>query len=100
MYLKAAIEVTVAMLAVFGAYSIVKLILRKFFTSENLIVAIELNTPEDISRAEALIREALMGYFSVGIKRVAVIVPPSEVQNEELLEVIGRYGVYCYVIGE
>ena len=100
MYLEIAVDVAVAMLAVFGLYSIVRLILQRFFVSDNLVIAIELNEPEDIANAEALIREALMGYFFVGIKKVAVIVPQSVAQNKELLETLGRYGVYCYVIGE
>lgn len=100
MYLKTALEIIVAMLAVFGFYSIVRLIVQKIFVQRNFLLAIEILDPDDVSNAEMYLREVFSHYMTIGAERVALIVPENLMDDDEILRVIDAYGVECYVINE
>ena len=97
MYVRIAIEVVVALFAVFGFYSAVRLLAQRIFSSESIILAVEIQTEDDVLNAEMLIREALGSFLLASSSHIAVLVPAALCSNE-LMNVAHKYGVQCYII--
>ena len=97
MYVRVAIEVIVALFAVFGFYSAVKLLAQRIFSAENIILAVEIKTDEDVLNAEMLIREALGSFLLTSSSRIAVLVYEG-LCCAELRSVVEKYGVQMYIV--
>ena len=97
MYVRVAIEVIVALFAVFGFYSAVKLLAQRIFSSENIILAVEIKTDEDVLNAEMLIREALGSFLLTSSSSIAVLVYEG-LCSAELISVVEKYGVQMYIV--
>ena len=97
MYVRVAIEVIVAMFAVFGFYSAIKLLAQRIFSSDNIIIAVEIKTDEDVLNSEMLIREALGSFLLTSSSHIAVLVS-EKLCSKELMRVAQKYGVHIHII--
>ena len=97
MYVRVAIEVIVALFAVFGFYSAVKLLAQRIVSAENIILAVEIKTDEDVLNAEMLIREALGSFLLTSSSSIAVLVY-ERLCSAELISVVEKYGVQMYIV--
>ena len=100
MYFRIAAEVVLALFAVFGLYSAARLTVQKLFGDKRIFLAIEILTESDARLAEGLIREALGTYYITASSRIAVIVRKELLDGEELVRIIDKYGVECYIIDD
>ena len=100
MYFRIAAEVVLALFAVFGLYSAVRLLVQKLFGDKRIFLAVEILTKEDARLAEGLIREALGTYFITASDRLAVIVSKELSEDAELIGIIDLYGAECYIIDD
>ena len=98
MYFRIAAEVVLALFAVFGLYSAVRLLAQKLFGDKRIFLAVEILTEDDARIAEGLIREALGTYYITASSRLAVIVSEKLSNDEELMDIIELYGAECYII--
>lgn len=89
-------EILIAVCAVFGLYCFVCLIGGALFRSENILVAIEVNTEEELRCLPLTIEEARGGLFAPS-GRVAVLLSAEFARREGLLEALERRDVDCYV---
>ena len=88
-------EILIAALAVFGLYCLFRLVGDALFRSDNILVAIEVNTEEELSRLNLTIEEARNIFFCRG--RVAVLLDAKFARREGLLDALERRDVDCYV---
>lgn len=100
MYFRIAAEVVLALFAVFGLYSAARLTVQKLFGDKRIFLAVEILTESDARLAEGLIREALGTYYITASSRIAVIVRKELLDGEELVRIIDKYGVECYIIDD
>ena len=100
LYLKVAIEILVAMLAVLGLYVAIRWCVGRLFGPKNLIISIEILTQREAESAEELIRDALSQYLSMPWVRWAVLTTPRLAGHPTLERVLETYGLSCYVLEE
>lgn len=89
-------EILIAACAVFGAYCLIRLAAGALFRSDNILLAIEINTEEELRRLPETVEEARGGLFAPR-RRVAVLLNASFARRAGLLEAIERQDVDCYV---
>ena len=89
-------EILIAVCAVFGLYCFVRLVAGALFRSENILMAIEVNTEEELQRLHLTIEEARGGLFAPS-GRVAVLLNAEFARRAGLLEALERRDVDCYV---
>ena len=92
-YLVLALEVTMALFAVIGIYSMARMLSQRLFGSRQLVLAIEILEDVDVERAESLVLEGLGQFLLTPSGRVVVLTTTELAKNEELQRVAGRYGV-------
>ncbi|MBQ7384112.1 MAG: hypothetical protein IJV72_04900 [Clostridia bacterium] len=100
MYLKIAVEMIAALLAVFGLYSAVRLLMQKLFGSEKIFLTVEIKSREDAKNADMLIREAMSAFLVTSSCRVAALISSELAADAELIETLGLWGVECYIAEE
>ena len=98
MYFRIAAEVVLALFAVFGLYSAVRLLIQKLFGDKRIFLTVEILTKEEARLAEALIREALGTIFITASSRLAVIVSEELSKDASLVDAVARYGAELYII--
>ena len=98
MYFRIAAEVILAIFAVFGLYSAVRIFAQKFFSDKRIFLAIEIKTEDDVLLAEGLIKEALGIYYLLPSARIAVLASKELEKNTELVELFLQYGVEYYFV--
>ena len=96
--LRAALELILAIFAVFGLYSAVRLLMQKLFGDDRIICTIALRNKRDTEEAEMLIREAMGNFLLTSSCRVAVIVAEEFSSDQELISIFRKYGVEYYFI--
>lgn len=96
-YLIAALEITMALFAVIGIYSVARLCSQRFFGARQLAIAIEMKTEEDVMHAEALVEEALAQFLLVPSGNILILAPKALSEHPTLNRVSQRYGVSVYV---
>lgn len=89
-------EILIAACAVFGLYCLVRLVAGMLFRSENILMAIEVNTEEELQRLPMTIEEARGSMFAPD-NRVAILLNAAFAGRPGLLEALERRDVDCYV---
>lgn len=92
-YLITALEITMALFAVIGIYSLGRLLSQRFFGAKELSLAIEIREEKAAARSEALITEALGQFLLVPSGRVVILTTPTLSQHTALRCAAERYGV-------
>lgn len=97
-YLKTALEVTMALFAVIGVYCMARLLAQRCFGSRRQILAVELLNEESLSEAEEAIREALSQFLLVPSGRVCILTSRMLSRDERLVSLAQKYGVSICVL--
>lgn len=93
------LEITVALFAVFGAYTAIRTVAEAIFRSKNILVALEIKTNEDANDIEFLLREARDSFTVRGARgRVVVLLASRFEYNEELREIIDCEGAEVIIV--
>ena len=92
-YLVLALEVTMALFAVIGIYSMARMLSQRLFGSRQLVLAIEILEESDIEGVESLVLEGLGQFLLTPSGRLLILTTEELVKREELQRVAGRYGV-------
>ena len=98
MYFRIAAEVILAIFAVFGLYSAVRIFAQKFFSDKRIFLAIEIKTEDDVLLAEGLIKEALGIYYLTSSSRIALLLPRELLDDKKFMDTVRSYGVEYYII--
>ena len=94
-------------LAVFGAFSAVVLLCEWLFSSQQVVVAVELRTREDAASLALLLDEAEHTALRRGRRRIVVLVSQNLMDgtlgigtelHESVMEMIDGYDADCYLI--
>ena len=97
-YLKTALEVTMALLAVIGFYCLARLLAQRLFGSHRMILAVEILIDTSLEEAETAIRDALAQFMLVPSGRVCVLMTAERQADAALLALIKQYGVELRVV--
>ncbi len=97
-YLKTALEVTMALFAVIGVYSVARLLAQKIYGSRRLVLAVEIFCEDDLDEAEAAIRDALAQFLLVPSGRVCVLTTAEWAAHPALIALTRKYGVELCVL--
>ncbi len=97
-YFRIAMEILVAIFAIFGLYTSVCLCCGKLFGPRNLVVTIQILTQREAESAEVLIRDALSHYMSLPSTGWAVLTSAELADHPALTRAIETYGLTCYVL--
>ena len=97
-YLRTALEVTMALFAVIGVYCAARMLAQRLFGSHRLILAVELLTESSFLEAEEAIRDALSQFLLVPSGRVCVLTLPELAKDERLVSLSQKYGVSVCVL--
>lgn len=101
------LALTVSMLAVFGLWCAIKFPIEAFFSSGQVVAAIELRNEKDAEMLDVLLHEAHSAFFRKGMRRIIVLIDVSLVQgcigsdgvpDEKTLELMARYGAEYRII--
>ena len=101
------LAVTVSLLSVFGLWCAVKFPLEAFFSSGQVVAAVELNNENDAEMLDVLLHEAHSAFFRKGMRRIIVLIDVSLMQGclgkdgvpyEKTLELLARYGADFRII--
>ena len=101
------LAVTVSLLSVFGLWCAVKFPLEAFFSSGQVVAAVELNNEKDAEMLDVLLHEAHSAFFRKGARRVIVLIDVSLMNGcvgrdgvpfETTLELLARYGAEYRII--
>ena len=95
---RVALEVVLALFAVFGLYSAVVLLAQKLFGDKRIVLTVVFKEKKDTRDAETLIREAMGNFLLTSSCRVAALVAEEFSTDEELIGVFRKYGVEYYII--
>ena len=96
-YLITALEVTMALFAVIGIYSLARLISQKLFGSKQLILSVEIRTKEDLAIADALIMEGLGQFLLTPSERVIILTDSVLAKDASLQMTAARFGIRILV---
>ena len=97
-YIRIALEIIIAILAILGLYDAIRWCCGNLFGSKNYVLLIEILTQREAESAEVLIRDALSRYISLPSVRWAILTLPEFSEYPTLLRAINTYGLTCYVI--
>ena len=95
------LAVTVSMLAVYGLWSVLKLIGDTLFSHGCLLAAIELTNEKDAEMLDVLLQQAHSASFCQKMRRIVVLIDVSLLQgclgtdgvpSEQVLELLARFG--------
>ncbi len=101
------LSVTVSLLAVFGLWCAIKFPVEAFFSSGQVVAAIDLRNEKDAERLDVLLHEAHSAFFRKGMRRIIVLIDVSlmdgcigrdGVPHERVLELLARYGAEYRII--
>ena len=101
------LAVTVSLLSVFGLWCAVKFPLEAFFSSGQVVAAVELNNEKDAEMLDVLLHEAHSAFFRKGMRRIVVLIDASLMNGcigqdgvpfEKVLELLARYGAEYRII--
>ena len=101
------LAVTVSLLSVFGLWCAIKFPVEAFFSSGQVVAAIDLANEKDAERLDVLLHEAHSAFFRKGMRRIIVLIDVSLVQgcigsdgvpDEKTLELLARYGAEYRII--
>ena len=92
-YLITALEITVALFAVIGIYSLARLFSQRFFGEQALALAIEIYEPREAERAEELILAALEQFLLIPSGRIMIVTTFELAKHPTLQKQAKRYGV-------
>ena len=95
---RAVLELILAIFAVFGLYSAVRLLMQKLFGDKRIMYAIAFMNKKDTEEAEMLIREAMENFLLTSSCRVAALVAEEFSSDSELISIFRKYGVEYYFI--
>lgn len=95
-YLKTALEVTMALFAVIGVYSAARMLAMRLFGSRRLVLAVELFDEGALAEAEEALRDALSQFLLVPSGRICILTTSSLCEDERLLALAKKYGVAVY----
>ena len=83
------LEIIVAIFAVYGIYSAVRVVAEAFFRSKNIVVALEIKTNEDASELDYLLSEAREAFTVRGARgRIIVLLSRRFEYDSEVREII------------
>ena len=97
MYFEVFLEIIISLLAFFGVYCIVKLIGVSWFGYDNIMVTVEVDSPDTANNIEEYIKEAETSCLAVGGREIAVIVQ-AEFYDEKLMGKLKDRKIRYYVI--
>lgn len=89
MYFEVFLEIVIAAFAVFGLFSLVSLIGETYFRSDNILLAVEVDTEQVASELAACLKEARDAFFLRGKSEIVVIIK-RELATKELLSWLER----------
>ncbi|MBQ7380239.1 MAG: hypothetical protein IJW70_11255 [Clostridia bacterium] len=101
------LSVAVSLLAVFGLWCAIKFPVEAFFSSGQVVAAIELRNEKDAEMLDVLLHEAHSAFFRKGMRRIIVLIDISlmngcvgreGVLHESVLELLARYGAEFRII--
>ena len=92
-YLMLALEITMALFAVIGIYSMARMLSQRLFGSRQLVLAIEILEEKDLEELEGLVMEALSQFLLVPSGRVIILTKQELADREKLQKTACRYGV-------
>ena len=105
--IEAVLAVTVSLLAVFGLWCAIKFPIEAFFSSGQVVAAVELKNEKDAELLDVLLHEAHSAFFRKGMRRIIVLIDVSlmdgcigrdGVPYEKTLELLARYGAEYRII--
>ena len=95
------LAVTVSLLSVFGLWCAVKFPLEAFFSSGQVVAAVELKNEKDAEMLDVLLHEAHSAFFRKGMRRIVVLIDEQllygvmgtdGVPHQDVLELLAYYG--------
>ena len=98
---------TVSLLAVFGLWCTIKLLLEMLFSPHCLVVAIELTNEKDAEMLDVLLQQAHSAFFCQRMRRIVVLIDASLLQgsigtdgvpSEQVIVLLARYGAQYRVM--
>ena len=101
------LAVTVSLLSVFGLWCAVKFPIEAFFSSGQVVAAVELKNEKDAEMLDVLLHEAHSAFFRKGMRRIVVLIDASLMNGcigqdgvpfEKVLELLARYGAEYRII--
>ena len=93
-----AAEILIALLAVFGLYAILHLVLSHLLAPADTGVAIEIRHPLDEEQVAALLSGARDSFFFRGNGRVVALLDVSLRQNKPIHRQLTAAGVVCFYV--
>ena len=106
MLFRVILDVSVAMLAVFGFYCALRMVVDMLWAPKQLYVAIEVRNAEDADMLDVLLHEAYVAFFRKG-KQIVVLfsnelmdgtVGEGEQLYDKYSDLLDTYGADCYLI--
>ena len=95
------LAVTVSLLSVFGLWCAVKFPIEAFFSSGQVVAAVELKNEKDAEMLDVLLHEAHSAFFRKGMRRIVVLIDEQllygvmgtdGVPHQDVLELLAYYG--------
>ena len=97
MYFEVFLEILIAVFAFLGIFCFVKIFGIVFFGYDNILVAVEIDSPDSLQNIEKYVREADMTCLAVGGRDIIVIVK-QEYFNENLANELEDKNLKYYVV--
>lgn len=107
MFFRLVIEVAVAMLAAYGVYCALKTLAEWLFPTEQIAVAVEVRTAEDVHALDRLLYDARASFLRRGRTRLIVLISEDLLDGtaglgDRLFEpyetLLDQYDADCYLI--
>lgn len=92
-YLILALEITMALFAVIGIYSMARMLSQRLFGARELVLAVEILEEMDVQSIESLVLEGLGQFLLTPSGRLLILTTEELAKNEEMQRVACRYGV-------